>query len=437
MKLLYTVLFALGITFSAGAQTPLTEAVDFTVTDLDGNEHTLSEYLDADKYVCIDFFAYWCGPCAAHAPYFTEIYNSYGCNGGDVIFMSMEYEGSWDQTHDFEVANAGDNPAPAISGAEGGGLAVHGDYSIAAYPTFILIDPEWNIVEQDIWPMNVEILDEVLQSYGLEQMTCTSSIGDVATVSLAAWPNPASDALQVEGHPGNPALRLLDLLGREVLAIRKPLHNRTVLGSEPRRPMAATCFRAQTLLQLHRDPQGHRPPLRPRGPLSSRRRSCSGYRRRFIYSGFHHVSPPPPTDPFASGSHPAPPAPSTWAACAPPFYNWLFARRHGGTFILRIEDTDRTRFVEGAEAYIEEALAWCGIAPDEGPSKPGEFGPYRQSERGDLYGPQVQALLDAGHAYRAWDTPEEIQAAGTPPNHPAPLSNTTRPPAHPCATTLR
>ena len=227
MKLLYTVLFALGITFSAGAQTPLTEAVDFTVTDLDGNEHTLSEYLDADKYVCIDFFAYWCGPCAAHAPYFTEIYNSYGCNGGDVIFMSMEYEGSWDQTHDFEVANAGDNPAPAISGAEGGGLAVHGDYSIAAYPTFILIDPEWNIVEQDIWPMNVEILDEVLQSYGLEQMTCTSSIGDVATVSLAAWPNPASDALQVEVKPGT-RIALLDLLGREVLTTQA-LHNRTVL----------------------------------------------------------------------------------------------------------------------------------------------------------------------------------------------------------------
>ena len=92
------------------------------------------------------------------------------------------------------------------------------------------------------------------------------------------------------------------------------------------------------------------------------------------------------------------------------FYNWLFARHHGGTFILRIEDTDRTRFVEGAEAYIEEALAWCGISPDEGPSNPGSYGPYRQSERGSLYAPMVQLLLNSGHAYRAWDTPEEIQA---------------------------
>ena len=202
-------------------------AVDFTVTDLDGNEHTLSDYLEAGKYVCIDFFAYWCGPCAAHAPYFTEVYNLYGCNGGDVIFMSMEYEGTWDQAHDFEVANAGDNPAPAISGAEGGGFAVHGDYSIQAYPTFILIDPEWNVVEQDIWPMSVEILDDVLQSYDLEQMTCVSSVEDAATVALTAWPNPAQDALQVEAAPGT-QLALIDLVGREVVRT-VALHNRTVL----------------------------------------------------------------------------------------------------------------------------------------------------------------------------------------------------------------
>ena len=227
MKHLYLALLALGLTLSASAQTQLTEAVDFTVTDLDGNEHTLSEYLDAGKYVCIDFFAYWCGPCAAHAPYFTEVYNMYGCNGGDVIFMSMEYEGTWDQTHDFEVANAGDNPAPAISGAEGGGLAVHNDYSIQAYPTFILIDPDWNIVEQDIWPMNVDILDGVLESYGLEQMTCVSSVEDNTSVALTAWPNPANDALQVEAAPGT-QLALIDLVGREVVRT-VALHNRTVL----------------------------------------------------------------------------------------------------------------------------------------------------------------------------------------------------------------
>ena len=107
---------------------------------------------------------------------------------------------------------------------------------------------------------------------------------------------------------------------------------------------------------------------------------------------------------------PSPTGPLHMGGVRTAFYNWLFAKRHGGTFILRIEDTDRTRFVEGAEAYIEEALNWCGIAPDEGPARPGAHGPYRQSERGDLYAPMVRQLLDNGHAYRAWDTPEEIQA---------------------------
>ena len=107
---------------------------------------------------------------------------------------------------------------------------------------------------------------------------------------------------------------------------------------------------------------------------------------------------------------PSPTGPLHMGGVRTAYYNWLFAHRHGGTFVLRIEDTDQTRFVEGAEDYIRETLDWCGITPDEGPNNPGEFGPYRQSERSDLYGPQVQALLDNGHAYKAWDTPEEIQA---------------------------
>jgi len=91
-------------------------------------------------------------------------------------------------------------------------------------------------------------------------------------------------------------------------------------------------------------------------------------------------------------------------------YNWLFARAHGGTFILRIEDTDQGRFVEGAEAYIEEALAWCGLSPDEGVRPGGDFGPYRQSERSAMYREAVQELLDKGLAYEAFDTPEELDA---------------------------
>ena len=91
-------------------------------------------------------------------------------------------------------------------------------------------------------------------------------------------------------------------------------------------------------------------------------------------------------------------------------FNYLFARRHGGDIILRIEDTDSNRFVPGAEDYINEAFAWLGIKFDEGVREGGNFGPYRQSERRDIYRKYVKQLLDDGKAYVAFDTPEELEA---------------------------
>ncbi len=91
-------------------------------------------------------------------------------------------------------------------------------------------------------------------------------------------------------------------------------------------------------------------------------------------------------------------------------YNYLLARKHGGTFILRIEDTDQMRLVPGAEQYIIDALTWCGLMPDEGVGIGGEYGPYRQSERKDIYQPFIEQLLANGTAYRAFDTADEIEA---------------------------
>lgn len=91
-------------------------------------------------------------------------------------------------------------------------------------------------------------------------------------------------------------------------------------------------------------------------------------------------------------------------------YNYLFAKHHGGEFVLRIEDTDQTRFVEGAEQYIYDCLNWCGLAPDESPLKGGPHAPYRQSERKALYYQYAQQLVEAGYAYYAFDTPEELEA---------------------------
>ena len=91
-------------------------------------------------------------------------------------------------------------------------------------------------------------------------------------------------------------------------------------------------------------------------------------------------------------------------------YNYLFARQHGGDFIFRIEDTDSSRFVPGAEEYIAESFNWLGIKFDEGVGLGGDHGPYRQSERRDIYREYVKVLLDAGKAYIAFDTPEELDA---------------------------
>lgn len=91
-------------------------------------------------------------------------------------------------------------------------------------------------------------------------------------------------------------------------------------------------------------------------------------------------------------------------------YNYLFARQHGGEMVFRIEDTDSRRFVPGAEEYILESFHWLGIHFDEGVTFGGNHGPYRQSERRDIYRKYVQQLIDAGKAYYAFDTPDELQA---------------------------
>ena len=91
-------------------------------------------------------------------------------------------------------------------------------------------------------------------------------------------------------------------------------------------------------------------------------------------------------------------------------YNYLFARRHGGTMILRIEDTDSQRFVPGAEEYIFEALRWSGIQIDEGVEQGGPHAPYRQSERREVYLKYALQLVEEGNAYYAFDTPQQLEA---------------------------
>ena len=105
---------------------------------------------------------------------------------------------------------------------------------------------------------------------------------------------------------------------------------------------------------------------------------------------------------------PSPTGPLHTGGVRTALYNYLFARQNGGELVFRIEDTDSTRFVPGAEEYIIEAFRWLGIGFDEGVSFGGNHGPYRQSERRDIYKKYVGLLLEEGKAYVAFDTPEEL-----------------------------
>lgn len=107
---------------------------------------------------------------------------------------------------------------------------------------------------------------------------------------------------------------------------------------------------------------------------------------------------------------PSPTGPLHLGGVRTALYDYLFAKSQGGDFVLRIEDTDTARFVPGAEDYIQEALEWCGIIPDESPKHGGNYGPYRQSERRHIYDQYIDEILKTDYAYIAFDTPEELDA---------------------------
>jgi len=107
---------------------------------------------------------------------------------------------------------------------------------------------------------------------------------------------------------------------------------------------------------------------------------------------------------------PSPTGPLHMGGVRTALYNYLYAKKHNGTFIIRIEDTDQTRFVPGAQEYILDALKWCGIMPTEGPGIGGDHGPYIQSERREMYRPYAEQLVKDDKAYYAFDTPEELDA---------------------------
>ncbi|WP_185857701.1 glutamate--tRNA ligase [Blattabacterium cuenoti] len=114
---------------------------------------------------------------------------------------------------------------------------------------------------------------------------------------------------------------------------------------------------------------------------------------------------------------PSPTGPLHLGGIRTALYNYLFAKKHGGTFILRIEDTDRKRFVDNSESYILETLKWCQIEPDEGVGYGGSYSPYYQSKRGNIYRMYIDKLLRKGHAYYAFDSDQDIEKKRKEYNH--------------------
>jgi PKD repeat protein len=173
-KLLLIVLIFIGIS-NLKAQCPLTEAVDFTVTDIEGNEINLFSILDNGQYVVIDFFYTTCGPCQITAPKVNEAYLAFGCNNHDVFFMSMDIGDSNAECEEFDETYGVEYPT--VSGQEGGGTAICNTYGIGAYPTVILIAPDHSIVEQDIWPIaNGAYLISVIEGHGPTQNSCDTPV---------------------------------------------------------------------------------------------------------------------------------------------------------------------------------------------------------------------------------------------------------------------
>ncbi|MEY3398220.1 MAG: hypothetical protein RL220_814 [Bacteroidota bacterium] len=226
MRKFYSIIAAGLLCGSLNAQVSLDEGdvcPDFTVTDLNGVQHTLYDYTSAGKWVLVDFFAYWCGPCAATSPTVNEFYHKYGCNNGSIVVIGVEYEGTDAQTHEFEewAGINNDNPYPAASGIDGGGAAVHAVYDAAAFPTLIAISPDNILLNSDIWPISgIQTLEGAFPDEALVEMDCAVSVAEpVVLQDFGVSPNPMADqgfltlALQ---ETAQVELLMTDATGRQV-----------------------------------------------------------------------------------------------------------------------------------------------------------------------------------------------------------------------------
>ena len=197
---------------------------DFTVTDVYGVEHNLYEYADSGKYIYLDFFYDTCGPCQTWQPTYSEFYDRYGCNTGELIMLSINNGSDSDEEVIlYEETYGGPfNHAPAVS-ADGGGGPVTSNFGVGAFPTFIMIGPDRTLLEKDIWPLTDVSTFEATFPSGLdpEVMECTIlGITDVAAASFSIFPT-VSNGQNISIIMNNQearSIRIYDITGKEVYA---------------------------------------------------------------------------------------------------------------------------------------------------------------------------------------------------------------------------
>ncbi|MEO9533281.1 MAG: T9SS type A sorting domain-containing protein [Crocinitomicaceae bacterium] len=225
-KTLLSAAFLTGAALSFGQSSIAngTTVDDFTVTDTDGNTYSLYDITASGKYVYLDFFFDTCPPCQSTTPIFNEAHDKYGCNDGDLFFISINNGTDSDaEVEAFEASYGGTfHHAPAVS-SEGGSTAVDTYYGISAYPTYVLIGPDNKMIANDIWPLNsVADLEAALPSgANPQEQACTFAGTEETSIELlSVYPNPtqAQLTLNFSAKTSSTAeVAIYNMMGQEVL----------------------------------------------------------------------------------------------------------------------------------------------------------------------------------------------------------------------------